>query len=171
MAAIAAIVVGAAFIFEQGAIVTQANRLMIPANVRGDARDGHEARDRIGLLLTLAAGVIGVVAGMMALMGTFDVRAVAIAAIVFGLALTFHVRAAKVLTPLPEALTTPWVEAVKATRALGGLATVIVGILALVGTNRLDLALTGVLIAALALVVDSAARIVMIARAARDQGP
>lgn len=148
---IATIVVGAALLFEGGAITARFSSLLSAATSgRADVRDLG-----LGMTTEFLSGIVGVILGILALIGIAPLILVPVAAIVFGGGLILG-------TGVTARLNTQWVSAnedremvrevtneamyaAAGVQFLIGLAAVVLGLLALIGMNPLVLSLVAIL--------------------------
>jgi hypothetical protein len=149
LASIAAIALGVAMLFEGGAIASRYSKLLYEA-----APDMSHLGS--GMSAEVIGGVCGIVLGVLALIGLATVELLSIAAIVFGAAALFSSGATSRLNSLTVArhygterwtqqVATELVWAATGIGVLAGLAAIVLGILALIGTYPLTLSLVAFL--------------------------
>lgn len=167
MVAIATIIFGAALLIEGGTMLSEYIRIIFPPGAT--AAITHEFSGG-SLSAVFAAGVAGIVLGILALIGVHPVGLTAIAAIVFGSALLFSSNAVWHLHRLKHvaAPAREWhsiIDIVVAEMAYGsigmqvfaGLAAIVLGILALTITHSGVLTLTALLVVGATLVLTGSA--------------
>jgi hypothetical protein len=154
MLPIAAIAVGAAFLFEGGAATARFSSLLSAA-LSEERKDKNVREFGIGITTEFFTGVVGIVLGVLAILGVYPLILVPAAAIVFGSGLMLG----SVMTARLNSL---WVEATEkreivrevtrealaasaGVQTLIGLGAVTLGILSIVGLNPLVLSLIAML--------------------------
>jgi hypothetical protein len=165
--AIATIVFGAALLIEGGTMMTEYAHMIFPAGAA--TAPTHEFSGG-SLSAVFAAGVAGIVLGILALVGIHAAVLTAIAAIAFGSALLFSSNAVWHLHMLKRSAVpgSEWRsgadivvaelgQGATGMQALAGLAAIVLGILALILTSSGVLTLTALLIAGAAIVLSGSA--------------
>ncbi|MCL4492455.1 MAG: hypothetical protein M1510_11275 [Nitrospirae bacterium] len=150
MLPIATIAVGAALLFEGGAVTARYTNLLTSARGRVDMREFG-----IGMTTELLGGGVGLVLGILALIGIFPLVLVPVAAIVFGASLilgtgvTSHLNSlwtsATEEREMVREVTKEAIAAAAGVQFLVGLGAITLGILALIGINPMALSLVAML--------------------------
>lgn len=151
LASIAAIALGVALLFEGGAIASRYSKLLYETAGPDMAELGS------GMSAEVIGGLCGIVLGILALIGLASIELLAVAAIVFGAATLFSSGATSRLNSLTFArhygterwtqqVATELVWAATGIGVLAGLAAIVLGILALIGTFSLTLILAAYLV-------------------------
>lgn len=158
LAAIATIVFGAALLIQGGTMLTEFTRLMAPS---GAGSTTEEAVGSGGLSALFLVGAAGIVLGVLALVGISAQTLTAAAVIAFGGALllssnsvwqlyqtkraSYRTGSARTLSGA-EFLAGEMASGSAALQCLSGLAAIVLGILAVTGTNPTALTLVGLLV-------------------------
>jgi hypothetical protein len=153
LVAVATIALGAALVFEGGAIAARYSKLL---GETVGSRQVTAAEFGGGMTAELLGGLAGIVLGILALLNVYPLELTAVAAIVFGGALlvgsgsTGRLNALVIegwydLHDTARRVAREAVSAAAGAQVLAGLAGAILGILALVGTNTLTLTLVALL--------------------------
>jgi hypothetical protein len=158
LAAVATIVFGAALLIQGGTMLTEYTKLIYPAGVAGPS---EEVLGGSGLSALFLVGAAGIVLGILALLNIKPDVLVPVAVIAFGGALllssnsVWHLYRAKQGMQRfggmrthsgSEILAGEMASGSAATQCLAGLAAVVLGILAVTGTNTMILTLVGLLV-------------------------
>lgn len=159
-ASIGTLLIGAALLIEGGAIATRIYRLY--------ERTGASADSDLsgGLSAELLAGIAGLALGVLALLGVSPYTILPVAAIVLGVgillgsAATSRVNSLVVVGPDDQGSSRVLRESVSAAsgaQVLAGIAAVVLGILAILGTSPLDLSLVAILALGATILLSGAA--------------
>jgi hypothetical protein len=155
--AIATAVFGTALLIQSGTILSELTHMIFPA---GAAEPAEEFRGG-GLSIVFLVGAAGIVLGVLALVGIYTVELSAIAVIAFGSALVFGSNSVWSLHRMKQAawraggkriptgseiLATEMAAGSAGLQCIGGLAGVVLGILAVTGTVPVALSLIGLLV-------------------------
>ena len=162
MAAIATIAMGAALLFEGGAISSRMSSLM------ESDRQGHFDVSEIGGGMTAGfiAGLAGITLGILALLGVFPTTLLAISVIVFGGALVIgsstasklnYLAAERYGTENAKVIAREALGAAAQVQLLAGIGIVVLGILALVDEPQFTFILVGLLAAGSAALISGSA--------------
>jgi hypothetical protein len=158
LAGIATIVFGAALLIQGGTMLTEYTKLFFPA---GTAAPAEEIMRGGGLSALFLVGAAGVVLGVLALINIVPETLIAIAVIAFGGAMVlssnavWHLYRAKQATERlgamrvrsgGEILAAEMASGSAAMQCLGGLTAIILGIVAVTGTNLMVVTLVGLLV-------------------------
>jgi hypothetical protein len=158
LGAIATIVFGAALLIQGGTMLTEYTKLIFPA---GAAAPAQEIVGGGGLSALFLVGAAGIVLGVLALINIVPETLTAVAVIAFGGAMVlssnsvWHLYRAKQATERlgatrmhsgGEILAGEMASGSAAMQCLGGLAAIVLGILAVTGTNPMVLTLVGLLV-------------------------
>jgi hypothetical protein len=150
MLPIATIAIGAALLFEGGAITARFSNLLSLARAQVDFRQFG-----MGMTMEFLSGIVGVALGILALIGIYPLVLTPVAAIVFGAALILGARVSARLNALWSSMTEEReivrevtreaLEAASGVQFLIGLGAITLGILALIGLNPTILTLVAML--------------------------
>ena len=169
MIAIAVIVFGAALLVQGGAILSEYAHIIFPPGAAASSVDEFSGG---GLASAFLAGAAGIVLGILALLGLHAIVLTAISTIAFGTALVlsssavWHLHLLKRSSMIKEThdrrlgsdvLAGEMASGSAGIQALAGLAAVILGILAVVGTNPAVLTLVALLVLGTTLVLTGSA--------------
>lgn len=170
MVAIATIIFGAALLIQGGTMLSEYAHIIFPSGTTATSTGEFSGG---GLAALFLAGAAGIVLGVLALLRIYPVELAAIAAIVFGSALVLSSNAVwhlhllkrssmRALEPQyqrsgSELLAAEMASGSAGIQALAGLAAVILGILAVVGTNPGVLTLVALLVLGTTLVLTGSA--------------
>lgn len=162
--AIATIVFGAALLIQSGTVLSELSHTMFPEG----AVESVEEFSGGGLSMVFLVGVAGIVLGILALIGLYPVMLTSIAVIAFGSALVFGSNSiwsvqrmkraafrAGAQRPVTgsELLATEVAAGSAGLQCIAGLAAIVLGILAVTGTQPAILSLIGLLIMGSAIVL------------------
>lgn len=155
--AIATVVFGAALLIQSGTILSELSHMMFPPGAGASADEFSGG----GISTVFLVGMAGIVLGVLALLGIFPVELIAIAVIAFGGALVFgsnavwsvhrmkrsflRARGARAAAG-SEILATEIAAGSAGLQCFAGLAAIVLGILAVTGTNPVALSLIGLLV-------------------------
>lgn len=166
--AIATIVFGAALLIQSGTILSELTHMIFPAN----AADSAEEFSAGGISVVFLVGTAGIVLGILALIGIHSVMLTSIAVIAFGAALVFGSNAVWSLHRMKqsvlrsagprtvsgtEMLTSEMAAGSAGVQCLAGLAAIVLGILAVTGTNPAVLSLVALLVMGATLLLTGSA--------------
>jgi hypothetical protein len=162
MAAIAVIVLGAAFLVQAGAILSEYSRI-VTADGGASVSSGYTAGE--GLAAMLMAGAGGIVLGVLALLTIQTVALTAIAVIAYGAALVLSSSSVRALYTGQRASARSGQELIAAQMASGsagvqlltGLAAVVLGILAVAGRDPRALSLAALLVLGITVLLTGSA--------------
>ncbi len=154
--AIATILFGAALLIQSGSILSELAHMIFPAEATAPAEEFTGG----GLSIAFLVGTAGIVLGVLALIGIYTVELTSIAVIAFGGALVFSSnalwgmyrmkqtthRAGGAAMTGSELLATEMAAGSAGLQFLGGLAAIVLGILAVTGTQPVALSLIGLLV-------------------------
>lgn len=155
--AIATVVFGAALLIQSGTILSELTHMMLPAGTATPAEEFSGG----GLSIVFMVGTAGIVLGVLALVGVYRIELTSIAVIAFGAALVFGSNSVWNVHRMKQALVhsggqravlgseiieTEMAAGSAALQFLGGLAAIVLGILAVTGTNPVALSLVGLLV-------------------------
>ncbi len=175
MLPIATIAVGAALLFEGGAITARF------ANLLSTARGDTDVREfGVGMTSEFLSGIAGIVLGILALLGIYPLIMVSAAAVLFGAALiigsgvTARINSLWVSSveerEVVRNVTHEAIAAASGVQLLIGLGSVVLGILALIGFNPLVLSLVAMLSVGFSDLLSGTAIMSRISGIARRQG-
>lgn len=167
MIPIATIIFGAALLIEGGTMLSEYAHIAFPPGATTGVANEFSGG---GVSAAFAAGVAGIVLGILSLVGIHPVALTAIAVIVFGCALLFSSSAVSHLHTLKrcaapakewrsgaDILATEMAQGSSGMQALAGLAAIVLGILALILTISGVLTLVALLVLGVALVLTGSA--------------
>jgi len=156
--AITTIVFAAALLIQSGTILSELTHMIFPAGAEAPTEEFSAG----GLSIVFLVGSAGLVLGVLALIGIYTDELSSIAVIAFGAALVFGSNAVWSVhrmkqqsayrtgsaAPLtgPEILATEMAAGSAAVQCIGGVAAVVLGILAITGTKSVPLSLIGLLV-------------------------
>jgi hypothetical protein len=155
--AIATVVFGAALLIQSGAILSELTHMMFPAGAAAPV----EAFGGGGLSIMFLVGTAGIVLGVLALLGVYTIELTSIAVIAFGGALVFGSNSVWTVHRMKQSLiriggqravagseiiATEMAAGSAALQCFAGLAAIVLGILAVTGTNPVALSLIGLLV-------------------------
>jgi hypothetical protein len=160
MAAIAVIVLGAAFLVQAGAILSEYSHILSADGAT--ALSGNSTAGE-GLAAMLMAGAGGIVLGVLALLNIATVALTAIAVIAFGAALVLSSSSVRALyagqraRSGPELIMTQMASGSAGVQLLTGLAAVVLGILAVAGRDPRVLSLAALLVLGITVLLTGSA--------------
>jgi hypothetical protein len=162
MAASATIAVGVSFLLSGGAAAMLGSRLVYSTRLFGTRAASDDAA-AAGSLMEFVAGCIGILMGVVAVVGFYGMRPVAVALIAFGATLLFSLRSTTHVREFHASHAHRpglWRMARTATgmQALFGVSVAVLGVLALVGINPVGIALSGALVAGASQLLSGSAR-------------
>jgi hypothetical protein len=156
--AVAIIVFGAALLIQGGTMLSEYTRMIFPAGATGPVEEFGAGGGLFAVFLVAAAGIM---LGVLALLGIFPLTLVAVSIIAFGAALvlssnsvwqlytmkrTAHRVASGRMVSGGEILAWEMASGSAAMQCLTGLAAIVLGILAVTGTDTAILSLIGLLV-------------------------
>ncbi len=151
LGAVATIAMGAALLFEGGAIAAEYSRIL--ASLKDDSLSNLELGG--GMTAESVAGIAGIVLGVLALLGVAPLSLMAVAVLVFGSALIIGTAAnlrlrdlsldGRNLDPRAHRTIRAFVSATAGTQVLVGVGALVLGIIALQGIAPLTLVMVGLL--------------------------
>ena len=157
--AIATIVFGAALLIQSGAIVSELSAMIVPEGGAALAENFGGG----GLAIVFLAGTAGIVLGVLALIGIHPVMLASIAVIAFGSAVVFGggsvwsvfrlKQSGQTVVSGAQIVATEIAAGSAGLQCVGGLAAIVLGILAVTGTLPATLSLVGLLIMGAAIVL------------------
>ena len=157
--AIATIVFGAALLIQSGAIVSELSAMIVPEGGSAVAENCGGG----GLAIVFLAGTAGIVLGVLALIGIHPVMLASIAVIAFGSAVVFGggsvwsvfrlKQSGQTVVSGAQIVATEIAAGSAGLQCVGGLAAIVLGILAVTGTLPATLSLVGLLIMGAAIVL------------------
>lgn len=157
--AIATIVFGAALLIQSGAIVSELSAMIAPEGGAAVAENFGGG----GLAIVFLAGTAGIVLGVLALIGIHPVMLASIAVIAFGSAVVFGggsvwsvfrlKQSGQTVVSGAQIVATEIAAGSAGLQCVGGLAAIVLGILAVTGTLPATLSLVGLLIMGAAIVL------------------
>lgn len=157
--AIATIVFGAALLIQSGAIVSELSAMIVPEGGAALAENFGGG----GLAIVFLAGTAGIVLGVLALIGIHPVMLASIAVIAFGSAVVFGggsvwsvfrlKQSGQTVVSGAQIVATEIAAGSAGLQCVGGLAAIVLGILAVTGTLPAILSLVGLLIMGAAIVL------------------
>ena len=154
--AIATVVFGAALLIQSGAILSEITHVMYPANAAAPIEEFSGG----GLSIMFLTGTTGIILGVLALLGVYAIELTSIAVIAFGSALVFGSSAVWSVHRMKQAavrasgqrvvagsqvVATEMAAGSAALQLFGGLAAIVLGILAVTGIHAVPLTLIGLL--------------------------
>ncbi len=156
MLSIATIVFGAALLIQGGAMLTEYTHVIFPTETGASIEEFSGG----GLSVLFLVGTAGIVLGVLALIGIDALALTSIAVITFGAALVLsgpavwnlhrlrqsHLRGGEMVSAGSEILAAEMAAGSAGLQCIAGLAAIVLGILAVTGTNALALTLIGLLI-------------------------
>lgn len=157
--AIATIVFGAALLIQSGAIVSELSAMIVPEGGAALAENFGGG----GLAIVFLAGTAGIVLGVLALIGIHPVMLASVAVIAFGSAVVFGggsvwsvfrlKQSGQTVVSGAQIVATEIAAGSAGLQCVGGLAAIVLGILAVTGTLPATLSLVGLLIMGAAIVL------------------
>ena len=157
--AIATIVFGAALLIQSGAIVSELSAMIVPEGGAAVAENFGGG----GLAIVFLAGTAGIVLGVLALIGIHPVMLASVAVIAFGSAVVFGgssvwsvfrlKQSGQTVVSGAQIVATEIAAGSAGLQCVGGLAAIVLGILAVTGTLPAILSLVGLLIMGAAIVL------------------
>jgi len=157
--AIATIVFGAALLIQSGAIVSELSAMIVPEGGAAVAENFGGG----GLAIVFLAGTAGIVLGVLALIGIHPVMLASVAVIAFGSAVVFGggsvwsvfrlKQSGQTVVSGAQIVATEIAAGSAGLQCVGGLAAIVLGILAVTGTLPATLSLVGLLIMGAAIVL------------------
>ena len=155
--AIATIVFGAALLIQSGAILSELTHVMFPAGAGAPVEEFSGG----GVSIMFLVGTAGIVLGVLALLGVYAIELTSIAVIALGGALVFGSNAVWSVHRMKQSfirvsgqraaagvrvVTTEMAAGSAALQCFAGLAAIVLGILAVTGTNPVALSLIALLV-------------------------